>query len=125
MDGGLATLLPDSPTIAPGWRAIGVEQGKGAEWWYIFEAHGRVLRMRGNCITAPGHILTLDGDIDRWRRMFPHPHSRSKFDALAAAGWLVRECWAAQIRREDAAETSVNGPAPVTVAHGKPLVDKA
>lgn len=102
MDSGALPTPLKAPTIAPGWRAIGVEQGKGAEWWYVFEAHRRLLKVRGNHITSPGHILTIDSDAERWRRMFPHPSSRMKFDPLAAAGWLVRECWAAQIRREDA-----------------------
>lgn len=86
----------------PPWRALGVEQGNGGEWVYIFEAHGREMRIRSSLITSPPTALALDSDADRWRSMFPHPRFRARFDHLKVAGFLVRECWAAQVRKDEA-----------------------
>lgn len=53
-------------------------------------------------------MLTIDPDANRWRAMFPHPHSRTKFDHMQAAGFLMKECWAAQVRLDEQAKLAAS-----------------
>lgn len=83
------------------WRALGVEAGKGSEWLYVFESNGRIQKYRGAILIQSPALLELDS-LDRWLLMFPHPmRSKTKIDTLRAAEFLMKECWRAQVRRDE------------------------
>lgn len=86
-------------------KPIGVERGAGAEWVYIFDLGLRVERVRQSLMVSPATLMMLSPNADQWRSLFPHPNRRAKFDGLAAGGWLMRECWAAELRRTSANAT--------------------
>ena len=83
------------------WKAIGVEPW-GTDTFYLVESFGRVLRIRQAHIVSSHQLLAIDPDADQWRKLFPHPHRMAKFDALAAGAMVMRECIAAQQRRDAA-----------------------
>lgn len=85
-------------TLPATWTPIGTEKW-GSEMLYLVEVSGQLMKVRQSQILAAHQLLAIDPDVDRWRRMFPHPARPAKFDSYAAGAFVMRECIAAQQRR--------------------------
>lgn len=77
-----------------------MRQGRGSEWFYNVEADGRPIEIRGIHMASVGSLLAICSDADYWRGLYPKPHSRTGIDVVACAGLIVRECWAAESRKD-------------------------
>jgi hypothetical protein len=69
--------------------------------FYVFENEHGSMRFTRADLTTAGALAEIDPDSKRWRAMFPGER-RHGIDTVAAAGWLIGLCRAAQARRDAA-----------------------
>lgn len=79
-----------------------MEPGRGTDVFYLFENAIGTMRFTRIDLTTAGALAELDANAERWRAMFPGTR-RHGIDTVAAAGWLIGQCRAAQARRDAAA----------------------